>query len=170
MSCRRFYVNTAFHPLRRVARIPRREDERDHQSLAWSVRSTFALFYVALLGVFSPSCGWLYDRWGARSLVPVGGLVLGAALALTGQSTTLWHYALAFGVLGAAGIASIQMPAAAIVSRWFVRSRGAALGVVSAGAKTSVVIFYPLNTWLIITLGWRAAFVVFALIVVSASR
>jgi MFS family permease len=154
--------------------------------LAWSVRSTFALFYVALLGefawsrgeaaigyslswlllvVFSPLCGWLYDRWGARSLVPVGGLVLGAALALTGQSTTLWHYALAFGVLGAAGIASIQMPAAAIVSRWFVRSRGAALGVVSAGAKTSVVIFYPLNTWLIITLGWRAAFVVFALIV-----
>ena len=79
-------------------------------SLAWSVRSTFAAFYVALLGefawrrgeaalgyslswllllVFSPLAGWLYDRWGARLLVPAGGLLLGTALALTGQVTTL---------------------------------------------------------------------------------
>ncbi|MGH7631608.1 MAG: hypothetical protein ACREOF_19910, partial [Gemmatimonadales bacterium] len=70
-------------------------------SLAWSVRSTFAVFYVALLSefawrrgetalgyslswllllVFSPLAGWLYDRWGARLLVPAGGLLLGLAL------------------------------------------------------------------------------------------
>ena len=63
-------------------------------SLAWSARSTFALFYVALLAefawkrgeatlgyafswllliVFSPLAGWLYDRWGARVVVPAGG-------------------------------------------------------------------------------------------------
>ena len=69
-------------------------------SLAWSVRSTFSVFYVALLGeftwrrgeaalgyslswllllVFSPLAGWLYDRWGARLLVPAGGLLLGVA-------------------------------------------------------------------------------------------
>jgi MFS family permease len=155
-------------------------------SLAWSARSTFGLFYVALLGefgwergqaalgyslswllllVFSPLAGSFYDRWGARLLVPVGGLLLGGALALTGQATTLWQYYLAFGVLGGAGIAGMQMPAAAIVSRWFVRSRGAAMGIVSAGASASAVIFYPLNTWLILTLGWRVAFAVFGIVV-----
>jgi MFS family permease len=154
-------------------------------SLAWSVRSTFALFYVALLGefawrrgdaalgyslswllllLFSPLSGRLADRWGAQVLVPVGGLILGAALALTGQATTLWRYYLAFGVLGAAGIGCIQTPAAAIVNRWFVRSRGAAMGVVSAGASASAIIFYPLNTWLIVTFGWRVAFAVFGLV------
>lgn len=154
--------------------------------LAWSVRSTFALFYVALLAefgwrrgdaavgyslswlllvVFSPLAGWLYDRWGARVVVPIGGLLLGGALAMTGQVTTLWQYYAAFGVLGAAGIAFIQMPAATIVSRWFLRSRGAAMGVVSAGASASAVIFYPLNAWLIATLGWRDAFVAFGLVV-----
>ncbi len=155
-------------------------------SLAWSVRSTFAVFYVALLGefgwkrgeaaigyslswllllVFSPVAGWLYDRWGARLLVPAGGLLLGAALVLTGRVTALWQYYLVFGVLGGAGIACIQMPAAAIVSRWFVRSRGAAMGVISAGASASAIVFYPLNTWLIAVFGWRTALALFGLIV-----
>lgn len=158
--------------------------------LAWSVRSTFAAFYVALLGefawrrgeaalgyslswllllVFSPMAGWLYDRWGARLLVPAGGLLLGAALALTGQVTTLWQYYLAFGVLGGAGISCIQVPAAVIVSRWFVRSRGAAMGIISAGASASAIIFYPVNTYLIVVFGWRTALAIFGLIVAAVT-
>src|ERR1043165_3068569 len=111
-------------------------------SLAWSARSPFSVFYVALLGefawgrgegalgyslswllllVFSPLAGWLYDRWGARLLVPAGGLFLGLSLSLTVQGTTLWQNSLPFGILGGAGIAFTQAPAAAIVSRWFVR-------------------------------------------------
>jgi MFS family permease len=159
-------------------------------SLAWSVRSTFAAFYVALLGefawgrgeaalgyslswllllVFSPLAGWLYDRWSARLLVPAGGLLLGLALMLTGQVTTLWQYYLALGILGGAGIAFIQVPAAAIVSRWFVRSRGAAMGVNSAGASASAIIFYPLNTYLIVVFGWRTALAIFGLLVAVVS-
>jgi MFS family permease len=159
-------------------------------SLAWSVRSTFAVFYVALLAefgwrrgeatlgysfswllllVFSPLAGWLYDRWGARVVVPAGGLILGVALAVTGQVTARWHYYLAFGVLGGAGIAFIQVPAAAIVSRWFLRSRGAAMGVISAGASASAIVFYPMNTYLIAAFGWRAAFAIFGLLVAAVT-
>jgi MFS family permease len=155
-------------------------------SLAWSVRSTFAVFYVALIGefgwrrgeaalgyslswllllIFSPLAGSLYDRWGARLLVPLGGLLLGAALALTGLVTILWQYYLAFGVLAGAGIACIQVPAAAIVGRWFVRSRGAAMGIISAGASASAIIFYPVNTYLVVVFGWRTALVIFGLLV-----
>jgi MFS family permease len=88
--------------------------------LAWSMRSTFAVFYVALLAEFA----W---RRGEE--------LLGLALALTGRVTTLWHYYLALGVLGGAGIACIQVPAATIVGRWFLRSRGAAMGIISAGSS-----------------------------------
>lgn len=157
-------------------------------SLAWSVRSTFALFYVSLLAafpwgrgeaalgyslswlfllVFSPLAGWLYDRWGARRVVPVGGVLLGAALALTGQVTALWQYYVAFGVLGAAGVSCVMMPAAAIVSRWFVEQRGAALGLISAGSSASAIVFYPLNAWLIEALGWRPAFAVYGAVVAA---
>jgi MFS family permease len=155
-------------------------------SLAWSVRSTFALFYVALLQefgwgraetalgyslswllllVFSPLAGRLNDRFGPQVVVPVGGLLLSAGLAVTARIEALWHYYLAFGVLVAAGIACIMMPAAAVISHWFIRSRGAAMGIISAGSSLSAFLFYPLNAWLIASFGWRRALDVYGLII-----
>ena len=158
-------------------------------ALAWGARSTFALFYVAMLEefawgrgptafgyslswlgfvVFAPVAGWLSDRWGTRTVVTGGGVILGVALALTGQVTSLAQYYLCFGVLGAAGIAGMLIPSTTIVTRWFVRSRGTAMGVLSTGPGSAVV-FYPLNAWLIATLGWRMALVAFGCIVAAAT-
>ena len=158
-------------------------------ALAWGARSTFALFYVAMLEefawgrgptalgyslswlgfvVFAPVAGWLSDRWGTRTVVTGGGVILGVALALTGQVTSLAQYYLYFGALGAAGIAGMLIPSTTIVTRWFVRSRGTAMGVLSTG-PASAVVFYPLNAWLIATLGWRMALVSFGCIVGAAT-
>jgi MFS family permease len=159
-------------------------------TLAWSVRSTFALFYVAMLGelawgrgatalgyslswlgfvVFAPVAGWLFDRWGAGVVVALGGVVLGTALALTGQVTTLTQYYVCFGLLGAAGIACIVIPATSIVPRWFTTSRGTAMGILSAANAGSAVIFYPVNAWLIAMLGWRTALMAFGGLVAVAA-
>ncbi|MGH7267637.1 MAG: MFS transporter [Candidatus Rokuibacteriota bacterium] len=159
-------------------------------ALAWGPRSTFALFYVAMLEefawgrgptalgyslswlgfvVFAPLAGWLSDRWGPRTVVMGGGVILGAALGLTGQVTSLAQYYLCFGVLGAAGIAGMLVPSTTIVTRWFERSRGAAMGVLSTGGPGSGVVFYPLIAWLIATLGWRMALVAFGCIVAAAT-
>lgn len=159
-------------------------------ALAWGPRATFALFYVAMLEefawgrgptalgyslswlgfvVWAPVAGWLHDRWGARTAVTVGGLVLGLALAGTGQVTSLPQYYLCFGFLGAAGIAGIIIPATTIVTRWFVGARGTAMGVLSTGGPASAVVFYPLNAWLIVSLGWRGALVAFGCIVAAAT-
>src|SRR3989440_12145215 len=71
-------------------------------ALAWGARSTFALFYVAILEefawgrgptalgyslswlgfvVFAPAAGWLSDRWRTRTVVAGGGGVLSGGLA-----------------------------------------------------------------------------------------
>jgi MFS family permease len=83
--------------------------------------------------------------------------------------TSLAQYYLCFGVLGAAGIAGMLIPSTTIVTRWFVRSRGTAMGVLSAGGPGSAVVFYPLNAWLIATLGWRMALLAFGCIVAVAA-
>lgn len=158
-------------------------------ALAWGARSSFALYYVAMLEefawgrgptalgyslswlgfvLFAPIAGWLSDRWGTRTVVTAGGMILGAALALTGQVTSLPPYYLCFGLLGAAGIAGMLIPSTTIVTRWFVRSRGTAMGVLSTGPGSAVV-FYPLNAWLIATLGWRTALVAFGGLVATAT-
>src|SRR5262249_29225663 len=159
-------------------------------ALAWATRSTFALFYVAMLEEFAwgrgptalgyslswlgfvgfaPVAGWLSVRRDTQRVVMAGGVLLGLALALTGQVASLTQYYLCFGMLGAAGIAAMLIPSTTIVTRWFVRSRGTAMGVLSAGGPGSAVVFYPLNAWLIATLGWRLAFVAFGLLVAVAT-
>jgi MFS family permease len=159
-------------------------------ALAWGARACFALFFVAILTefswgrgptalgyslswlffvVFGPLAGWLQDRWGARTIVAVGGLTLGLALGVTAHVTSLTTYYLFFGVLSAAGTACILIPSTTIVSRWFVRSRGAAMGVLSAATPAGAVVFYPVNGWLIATLGWRQSLVYFACVIAVAT-
>ena len=159
-------------------------------ALAWGARSTFALYYVAILGEmawgrgatalgyslswlffvpFAPLAGWLHDRWGVRTMVALGGVTLGAALALTGQVTTLTQYYACFGLLGAAGIAGMIVPSTTEVTRWFTRSRGSAMGILSTGGPASALIFYPLNAWLIGIFGWRGALLAFGGIVAVAT-
>src|SRR5262249_37246908 len=127
-------------------------------ALAWATRSTFALFFVAMLEefawgrgptalgyslswlgfvAFAPLAGWLSDRWDTRTVVMGGGVILGLALALTGHVSSLAQYYLCFGMLGAAGIAAMLIPSTTIVTRWFVRSRGTAMGVLSAGGPAA---------------------------------
>ena len=159
-------------------------------ALAWGARASFALFFVAMLGEFSwgrgptafgysvswlcfvafaPLAGWLHDRWGARAMVAIGGVALGVSLSLTGHVTSLSAYYVYFGVLGAAGTACILVPSTTIVSRWFLRSRGTAMGVLSAATPAGAVVFYPVNAWLIATLGWRQALVCFGGIIAVAT-
>jgi len=159
-------------------------------ALAWATRCTFALFYVAMLEEFAwgrgptalgyslswlgfvgfaPVAGWLSDRWDTRRVVMGGGVILGLALALTGQVSSLTQYYLCFGMLGAAGSAAMLIPSTTIVMRWFVRSRGTAMGVLSAGGPGSAVVFYPLVAWLIALVGWRMALVAFGSIVAAAT-
>jgi MFS family permease len=43
------------------------------------------------------------------------------------------------------------------------------MGVLSAGTPAGAVVFYPVNAWLIATLGWRRALVYFALMIAVAT-
>src|SRR5690242_1361524 len=159
-------------------------------ALAWGVRSTFALFYVAMLAelgwsrgaaafgyslswlcfaLFAPVAGRLFDRLGARLIVCLGGVTLGVAVALTGRVTSLAQYYVCFGVLGAAGIAGMIIPSTTIVTRWLTRTRGTAMGVLSAGTAGGAVIFYPITAGLIAIVGWRSALLLFGGLLAGAT-
>jgi len=111
--------------------------------------------------VVAPLLGALCDRIGVRRLIVACGLVAAAALMLMSQVRQAWQYNLLLGTcygVMTTGIGSVLGSVA--VSQWFVRRRGRAMGIVMMGASSSGLVFVLLDTLLLATLGWRAAYLV----------
>lgn len=114
---------------------------------------------LAALGIFSsvlaPFVGVLVDRKPARLLMGWG--LLGIALFEVGISfvTLTWQFlALYILILPAAVVFSTTLPANAIVSRWFARRLGLALGLTAFGLGLAGVALPPLIAALL-PFGWR---------------
>lgn len=121
-----------------------------------------------LTALACPLVGWLIDRWGTRRIMIPG--VLAFALAVAGfglmQAEPLFLVFLIFGFVGFVGGIQTPVPYAAVISRWFDRDRGFALGVATAGVGAGVALIPQLAAFLINWLGWRAAYFGLAISVV----
>jgi MFS family permease len=135
---------------------------------AWSHASISGIYglHQFLNGAISPLVGLLIDRYGPRRVMPVGALVLGAGLAASSQVNSLAQLYITFGLIAAFGVATLQsVPNVAIVSNWFVRNRGTAVGIVLAGSGLGEFVLIPATQWAIIHLGWRGTLLILALLV-----
>ena len=112
------------------------------------------------VGMVSPLVGVLIDRYGARKVMATGALVMGSAFCLFGAIQSLWQlYAL--NVIAAIGIASVAwIPNQTLISNWFNRMRGRAMGRTLAGIGFGGLTMPPLTYFLISEFGWRVAFAV----------
>ena len=121
-----------------------------------------------LTALACPLVGWLIDRWGTRRIMIPG--VLAFALAVAGfglmQAQPLYLVFVIFGIVGLTGGIQTPVPYAAVISRWFDRDRGFALGVATAGVGAGVALIPQLAAFLINWLGWRAAYFGLAMSVV----
>ena len=117
---------------------------------------------VMLYGILAPIAGNLADRWKPKLMMFLGILILGGSTASCALASELWHFYLLFGILLSLGTVisggPVMIP---VVSRWFTRRRGAAIGIVVAGGALS----FSMATYaeyLISTYDWRLAFVLLA--------
>jgi len=105
--------------------------------------------------------GWLGDRYGARALMIGASLMISAGTVLLGMIQDLWHLYVLYGVfVGALGNAAFMVLLPVIVTRWFEKKMGLALGFYWAALGAGPAIFAPLFRWLIETRGWESAFMV----------
>jgi len=118
--------------------------------------------HLVLGGVASPLAGGLIDRYGPRLVMPVGAVITAAALLLMSRSASLWHFYVSFGVIAATGSSLLQIvPLTTLISNWFARKRGVAIGIVSAGSGAGQLALLPLMQYLINHNGWRYTYLVF---------
>jgi len=110
--------------------------------------------------------GALVDRFGPRKVLPLGGILLAGGFFLAAAITAQWQLYLAYGILASVGMSLIGMvPHGALLSRWFSRQRGTAIGIGYSGAGIGMLILVPLSQYLISRTGWRQAFVMLGVLV-----
>jgi MFS family permease len=134
----------------------------------WS-RGSFAIalsIHLVVGGLAMPFAGGLIDRFGPRRVMPIGALLTALGLILMSRSTSLWHFYVAFGLMAAAGASLLQLvPLTTIIANWFVRHRGTAIGIVTAGSGAGQLALLPLTQLLIKHIGWRHTYLVFGLVI-----
>lgn len=123
----------------------------------------YALSFLVQAG-FAIVIGWLTDRLGPKIVVSVVGSSLGICYLLMSQIDALWQFTLIYALVGGVGTSTLNVPIMVTVSRWFVKRRGMMIGIVQAGMGSGGFVFAPLAGWLIVSYGWRSAYVVFGLI------
>jgi MFS family permease len=150
----------------------------------FGIRSSFSVFYVALLEDFSwsrgglagvqsaamitytlaaPLLGSLIDRFGPRRIILPGIVVLTLGLILCATAETLTQFYLLYGLLVGSGVACIGIVCySAILVHWFEKKRGLASGIAVSGMGLGVLLLVPLSQYFISVWGWRTTFVLLA--------
>ena len=155
---------------------------------AYGAQYCFGVFFSALLaefhwsraslsGVFSVyafcycvagfPAGRLSDVLGPRRVIAAGGVILGGAMASMALVHALWQPYLRYGLIAALGMGTAYVPCNSTVVRWFVRHRGLAAGLANTGASAGTLVLPPLAQVAVGALGWRGAYIVFGLAVVT---
>jgi len=133
------------------------------EEFGWSrgaLSGAFALYAFGYSGLAVVS-GHLTDRWGPRAVIAVGGGFLGAGWIAMSMTSSLWHPYVFYGVVAALGMSTANVPCSATVARWFVRRRGLATGLATAGGSLGAFCLPPLAQILVSGVGWRRAYVIF---------
>lgn len=133
------------------------------------VTSGNALSKLLIGPMFGFIAGWMIDRLGPRRLMLVGILMAGIALMGLGTISTLvalmglsaastlgmFYFFYVFNALGY--VCGGPLPNQVLLSRWFDKSRGKAMGFAYLGIGIAGAIVPLLSLWLIANFGWQGA-------------
>lgn len=120
-------------------------------SSIFSVRSVVLAFSLTI-------AGRLVDKYDPRAVIFSGGVIAALGLLLSGFATESWHLYISYGLLIGLGDGVLYITCVAVVSRWFIKKRALAIGIVTTGVPFSGLITNPLTAWLISSFGFRSAF------------
>ncbi len=135
--------------------------------MGWNRAGIMVAFSILLLvtGGTSPFAGRIVDHYGPKRVICTGVPIMCLGLILLSTTTSLWQFYLGYAIVGIGTAASSQVAASTMVSNWFNKKRGIAIGIMSMGIGAAGFIFAPLvGSYLIPSFGWRTSYLILAII------
>lgn len=136
------------------------------QEFNWSRGITSMAFTMIYLvqAAACPFIGRFTDRYGPKKVMTVGALVTGAGLSILSMTTGILHFYVGYAVTGLGLSAVGLIPVSSVISNWFIKRRGLAIGIAASGMGLGGFGFTPIvGNILIPSLGWRMTYQVLAL-------
>jgi sugar phosphate permease len=116
--------------------------------------------------IFGFIAGWMIDRYGPRKLMMTGALMAGTALIGLSFSTSLGMFYL-FYIFNALGyVFGGPLPCQVLISRWFERNRGKAMGIAYLGIGTGGALVPLISAGLERNIGWHLALTTLGILVI----
>ena len=133
---------------------------QDHFGWSRAAIATGSALGALTAGIMGALVGVWIDRYGSRRVMTVGALVMACGFGLMSMLQSLWQF-YALNVIGAIGIACVAwIPNQTLISNWFTRKRGMAMGITLAGIGFGGLIMPPLASFVRAEFGWRVAYAV----------
>lgn len=112
----------------------------------------------ATAGILGMLAGWLCDRIGPRKLILAGLALLAVGNVMYSRINSLQDIYMISALYGVVLVLCGLMLNVYLVSSWFTRKRGLAIGLVLAGTSLGNAAFPKLNGWLLQTAEWQVVF------------
>jgi sugar phosphate permease len=106
-------------------------------------------------GLLGPPQGWMLDRFGARTIMRIGLVILAGGFFFFSQIDSLLMFYLAFVTMAIGASLSGFMSVTTVVVQWFERRRATAMAFMQTGMSLGGILV-PLVGWSLVQLGWRS--------------
>jgi MFS family permease len=137
----------------------------------WSRTSLSTAGAIASLaaGFATPGVGWAVDRFGARAVMLPGVLLMSTCYLLLGQTGTIHQLYALFLMVGIGMACATILPCQTLVSRWFDKKRGRAMGMLMVANGVGGVVWTTVSARLIQAVGWRNAYEILGVVIAAVA-
>ena len=123
----------------------------------WSIQFGVAIGLLTA-GLAAPLTGKVIQRYGARRCIALGTVATLGSFVLLAQAETLWQWFLFQGINNIMRGFMFYVPFQVIISTWFDRKRGRAVGILAIGFSLGGLIV-PVMQWIVDNVGWQESFI-----------
>jgi len=136
----------------------------------FTITSGNAVGKVIVGPLFGLTAGWfIIERFGPRKLMLTGVTMVGLGVMGLGLMENLWQFYVCYFFIALGYICGGPLPNQVLISRWFNKARGKAMGIIYLGIGVGGMLVPHIARWLNQEGGWRNALVVLGCIIIAVA-